>query len=73
MKLQGRRVLICDCGKTMPLDGPALVSALATEQPFIHTRLCREQIGNFKGAIAGGEPVLVACTQEAPLFSGERG
>ena len=69
MKLEGRRVLICDCGKTMPLDGTALAAALGTEEPFVHTQLCRQQIDNYKAALNGGEPVLVACTQEAPLFS----
>ncbi len=69
MKLEGRRVLICDCGKTMPLDGMALAAALGTEEPFVHTQLCRQQIDNYKAALNGGEPVLVGCTQEAPLFS----
>ncbi len=69
MKIQGRRVLICDCGKTMPLDGTALAAALGTEEPFVHTQLCRQQIDNYKAALSDGEPLLVACTQEAPLFS----
>jgi hypothetical protein len=69
MKLGGRRVLICNCGQTMALDGKALATALAAEEPFVHTQLCRQQIDNYKAALTGGEPVLVACTQEAPLFS----
>jgi ferredoxin len=69
MKLGGRRVLICNCGQTMALDGKALATALAAEEPFVHTQLCRQHIDNYKAALTGGEPVLVACTQEAPLFS----
>jgi hypothetical protein len=64
-----RRVLICDCERTMALDGKALAAALATDEPAVQTQLCRGQIDAFKAALATGEPVLVGCTQEAPLFS----
>lgn len=69
MRLQRRHVLICDCERTMAPNGKALASALATEEPVVQTQLCRGQIDAFKAALATGEPVLVGCTQEAPLFS----
>jgi ferredoxin len=35
----------------------------------VHTQLCRSQLESFEKALETGEPLLVACTQEAPLFS----
>lgn len=69
MKLRGRKVLVCDCEATMPLDAKALAKACGVDESVdVNTQLCRAQLENFKTAVEGGEPVLVACTQEAPLF-----
>lgn len=64
-----RRVLVCDCEGTMPLDAKALAKALGGGDFALNTHLCRAQIANFMNAVAGGEPLLVACTQEAPVFT----
>jgi ferredoxin len=69
MKLQTKRVLVCNCEASMPLDARALGAALGAEPPVVHTQLCRAQIEAFRRAAASGEPLLVACTQEAPLFA----
>ncbi len=73
MELRGKRVLVCDCEKTMPLDGAKLSKACraagAEDELEINTQLCRAQLGNFQRAVLGEQPVLVACTQEAPLFA----
>ena len=63
----------------MPLDGPALIQALAKtpgastdglEQ--VHTLLCRREAAAFQRAAKAsgqsGDELLVACTQEARLF-----
>ena len=72
MRLGAKRLLVCDCESTMPLDGDQLTKAckaLGGEGELqLNTQLCRSQLGNFQQAILGQEPVLVACTQEAPLF-----
>jgi len=69
MKLNKKKVLVCDCEGTMPFDGKALAKACGAEGAVdVNTQLCRAQLANFQAAIGGGEPVLVACTQEAPLF-----
>ncbi len=68
MNVKGKKVLICDCEGTMPLDGSALAKALGCEAPTVHTQLCRSQLGEFQRAVVGDQPVVVACTQEAPLF-----
>ncbi|MGY9015250.1 MAG: 4Fe-4S binding protein [Rhodospirillales bacterium] len=68
MKVNNKRVLICDCEGTMALDAKALAKALGSDDLTINKQLCRAQIENFKDSAATGEPLLIACTQEAPLF-----
>src|SRR5512145_348488 len=69
MKVGGRNVLVCSCDGTMPVDGKALAAVLGGAQPELHHQLCRAQVAAFGTALAGGEPLLVACRQEAPLFA----
>ncbi|WP_245651300.1 4Fe-4S binding protein [Paramagnetospirillum marisnigri] len=53
----------------MPLDAKALAKGLGTEPPGrVFTQLCRAQVEAYRTALAEGEPLLVACGQEAPLF-----
>jgi ferredoxin len=68
MEIGGKTVLICNCEATMRLDGKALARACQSKEPFVNGQLCRAQIDNFRAAVEAGRPVLVACTQEAPLF-----
>lgn len=69
MKLNGKTVFLCNCGVSMALDGDRLAGMLESdEQPVVHTQLCRLQIDRFKEAAGEGAPLLVGCTQEAPLF-----
>ncbi|MEX0923218.1 MAG: 4Fe-4S binding protein [Rhodovibrionaceae bacterium] len=72
MKLQGKRLLVCNCEASMPLDAGKLTKACqaagAEGELELNTQLCRAQLGNFQAAILGAEPVLTTCTQEAPLF-----
>ncbi|HET7863039.1 MAG TPA: 4Fe-4S binding protein [Burkholderiaceae bacterium] len=64
--------LICDCNKTMPLDGPGLAKALGPEAAaglqHVHSTLCRREAGAFQRAAKSGDDLLVACTQESRLF-----
>jgi len=72
MELDGKTVLLCDCMGTMPLDRAGLEKALTalggTGAFAPNTQLCRAQLEAFQKAAAGDAPLLVACTQEAPLF-----
>lgn len=56
----------------MPLDGPALKSALGASAAdgleVVHSLLCRREAGAFQRAAKSGEDLLVACTQEQRLF-----
>lgn len=69
MTLPRHKLLLCNCNKTMPLDGKAVGAALALEAaPDINSELCRRHVGAFEAAAKSGDDLLVACTQEAPLF-----
>ena len=69
MKLGGRRVLMCSCEGSMPLDVKAVAKALGGEAPEqVYSQLCRAQLDSFRSAVSEGGPLLVCCAQEAPLF-----
>jgi ferredoxin len=72
------KTLICNCNRTMPIDAPALSRAMspspgattaAGPPDVVHTTLCRREAAAFQRAARSGEELLVACTQEAPLFT----
>ncbi len=70
MEINGKTVLVCDCNGTMPIDGKTLARACGAEPGMdVNTLLCRSQLANFERAVQAGLPVVVACTQEAPLFA----
>ncbi len=53
----------------MPLDPKAVAAALGGETPEpVYFQLCRAQVDAYRAALSGGEPLLVCCGQEAPLF-----
>jgi ferredoxin len=64
-----RKVLICSCDDTMVLDGGAVGRACRNAEIIEGRQLCRAELERFRKAAGGGEPVTVACTQEAPLFT----
>ncbi len=53
----------------MSIDAKTIASALGVEgTPAVATELCRRHVSSFEAAVKGGDDMLVACTQEAPLF-----
>ena len=65
------RVLICDCAGSNPLDAAKLRKALALDEaslPDPATMLCRHQLDRFENELGKPGPLVVGCTQEAPLF-----
>ena len=68
MATTARKLLVCDCDGTMPLDGAALGRARGHDIA-LNTELCRAQIATYDAALEDGAKVLVCCTQEAPLFA----
>lgn len=70
MKVGGRQCLVCDCEGTMPLDAAALARAAGSAAaPIVYHQLCRRQIDAVRAVAASGADLLIACTQEAPLFA----
>src|SRR5690349_10176300 len=63
------KVLICSCEDTMPLDIPAVQRGCRGAEVSTARQLCRGELDKFRAAAASGEPLIVGCTQEAPLFS----
>lgn len=54
---------------TLPAPTEALDKALASHQIERATQLCRREVTKINAALEGTQDILVACTQEAPLFS----
>lgn len=64
------KTLLCNCNRTMRIDGKSLAAALGeAAEPRVHDALCRQHLASFEAAVKTGDDLLVACTQEAPLFS----
>src|SRR5437588_714195 len=53
----------------MPLDADAVRRGCRGAQVTTAHHLCRAEIDRFRATVAEGEPIIVACTQEASLFS----
>jgi len=69
MTQERRKLLLCNCNRTLPLDGKAVAGALALDSvPHVSSELCRRHVAAFEAAAKNGDDLLVACTQEAPLF-----
>ncbi len=68
-KVKNRSLLVCDCEQTMDIDGTKLKNCFNGEGDLtVFSHLCRTQIEAYDRAVDTEEPLLVACTQEAPLF-----
>ncbi|MGO4382003.1 4Fe-4S binding protein [Pseudoduganella sp. RAF19] len=62
------RIKVCNCNHTMPVDGQALGAALGEGALPVASQLCRREVDNYINTLEGGERLVVACTQEQPLF-----
>ena len=66
-----RNILICSCEDTMPLDAGAVKRACRGATVLSGRQLCRAELDKFRAA--ADEPLIVGCTQEAPLFAESAG
>src|SRR6516225_3162510 len=64
-----RNILICSCEDTMPLDIEAVKRGCRGASVTTARALCRGELDKLRAATQADEPLLVGCTQEAPLFS----
>ena len=62
-------ILICSCEDTMPLDGDAVRRVCRDTVVVEGRQLCRAELDRFRKAAGARAPIVVACTQEAPLFT----
>jgi ferredoxin len=63
-----RKILVCSCEDTIPLDGARVERACRGADVLRGRQLCRAELDRVRDAAAGGQAVAIACTQEAPLF-----
>jgi ferredoxin len=63
-----RKILICSCEDTIPLDGARVERACRGADVLRGRQLCRAELERVRDAAASGEAITIACTQEAPLF-----
>lgn len=64
-----QKPLLCNCNQTMQVDGKKISAALGmTDIPAVQSEMCRQHLASFESAVKSGDDLLVACTQEAPLF-----
>jgi ferredoxin len=69
LNLEGKTLKVCSCNRTVALDAKALGAALKSGEPLsVQHQLCRRDAGAFQAALGGADELIVACTQEAPLF-----
>src|SRR5437588_9691670 len=64
-----RKILICSCEDTMPLDAQAVRRGCRGTEVSTAHQLCRAELDIFRQAAMAGAPLTVGCTQEVPLFS----
>jgi ferredoxin len=64
-----RKVLVCSCEDTMPLDADAVRRACRGVDVLTGRNFCRVELDRFRAAAAQGGDLTIACTQEAPLFA----
>ncbi|WP_404379206.1 4Fe-4S dicluster domain-containing protein [Caenispirillum salinarum] len=62
------RTMVCSCEDTMPLDRASIAHASDAAGLSCHRHLCRSEIDAFSRAARDAGPLLVACTQEEPVF-----
>ena len=67
MSTPEKRLFVCSCDRTMPLDIDAIGRACGRPVSS-HNQLCRAEIDNAREAAAGGGNLQICCTQEAPVF-----
>jgi ferredoxin len=66
---QPRKVVVCSCEDSIPLDADALRKACKGADITSGRQFCRAELDRFRDLAATGGDITVACTQEAPVFS----
>ena len=61
-------LLLCNCAKSMPVDGKKIGENLGVGDLPVHSNLCRTGIADFEAAL-GSNSLCIGCTQEASFFT----
>src|SRR5215475_8506989 len=64
-----KTILICSCEETMRLDATAVKRGCRNSEIAEFRQLCRAELDHFRNAAKAEGPLIVGCTQEAPLFA----
>jgi ferredoxin len=62
-------IILCSCEGTVPLDAGAVRRGCRGATVETAGQLCRAELDRYRAAVAAGAPLIVGCTQEAPLFA----
>jgi ferredoxin len=62
-------IVVCSCEDTIKLDAGALRRGCRGAALETARQLCRAEVERFQAAAAAGTPLIVGCTQEAPMFA----
>ncbi|OIR03493.1 electron transport complex subunit RsxB [mine drainage metagenome] len=63
------RYALCNCNGTAVLDAGALQKSLSGSSVIAGQALCRREVDRVQALLADADPLVIGCTQEAPLFS----
>lgn len=66
-----KTILICSCEDSMRLDMAAVKRGCRNSEIAEFRQLCRAELDHFRNAAKAEGPLIVGCTQEAPLFADE--
>jgi ferredoxin len=67
-----RQIVVCSCEDTMPLDIDAITKACTKAGRVADVvsgrQFCRAELDRFRALLPGAGELIVACTQETPVF-----
>ncbi|MCX7175081.1 MAG: 4Fe-4S binding protein [Proteobacteria bacterium] len=63
------RYALCNCNQTSALDEGALLKTLDGSSVLCGQALCRQEVGRVQALLQDSNPLVIGCTQEAPLFA----
>ncbi len=63
-----RQIVVCSCEDTMPLDVDTIKKACRDADVVAGRQFCRAELDRFRTLLPGDGDLIVACTQEAPVF-----
>jgi ferredoxin len=66
---RSQTIILCSCEDTQPLDAGAVRQGCRGMKVETAGQLCRAELARFRSALTAGAPLVIGCTQEAPLFT----